>query len=218
MDFRPASNAIKLSTHDVDSTAPPPRGGAIKKYAVFVGGVDKNCVKTKKPLPLRENDNLRKDGAGIANMAGATVYLTNSEVSENNTRREAGSSGAGLFSVFGSPYPSIMLAPESPARDAGNNQTCPTADQRGVTPPQTGTCDLGAVEYIPLPVSIEQNDTITATMSTLYYDCFNIWHSSSPYTDYILNDTIYTNTTTLTSGYYQFVGHNNNQMGEVNIQ
>ncbi len=34
----------------------------------------------------------------------------------------------------------------SPAINKGNNNTCPTIDQRGVTRPQGGTCDIGAFE------------------------------------------------------------------------
>ena len=39
------------------------------------------------------------------------------------------------------------LAPNSPARDAGNNANCAAFDQRGVTRPQNGACDIGAYEY-----------------------------------------------------------------------
>ena len=53
-------------------------------------------------ITQNHNDDLREDGGGIANMGGATVMITDSEISNNSTRREAGSSGGGLFSVFGS--------------------------------------------------------------------------------------------------------------------
>jgi hypothetical protein len=46
--------------------------------------------------------------------------------------------------------------PGSPALDAGNPDTCADTDQRGVTRPQHGVCDIGAFEailnYIYLPV------------------------------------------------------------------
>ena len=48
------------------------------------------------------NLDLREDGAGIANLGGGTVTIRDSEISNNQTRLEPGSSGAGLFSVFGS--------------------------------------------------------------------------------------------------------------------
>jgi comEA protein len=36
----------------------------------------------------------------------------------------------------------------SPAIDAGTNTGCPSTDQRGVTRPQNGVCDIGAYEFI----------------------------------------------------------------------
>lgn len=41
------------------------------------------------------------------------------------------------------------LLPRSPAIDAGTNVNCPATDQRGVTRPQGGSCDIGAYEYAP---------------------------------------------------------------------
>ncbi|MCA9903669.1 MAG: CSLREA domain-containing protein, partial [Anaerolineae bacterium] len=40
---------------------------------------------------------------------------------------------------------------DSPAIDAGNNDTCASTDQRGVYRPQGESCDLGAFEQSPLP-------------------------------------------------------------------
>jgi hypothetical protein len=40
------------------------------------------------------------------------------------------------------------LQAASPAIDAGNNATCSVTDQRGVTRPQYGQCDIGAYEYL----------------------------------------------------------------------
>ncbi len=37
----------------------------------------------------------------------------------------------------------------SPAIDAGTNVGCPATDQRGVTRPQVGACDIGAFEFVP---------------------------------------------------------------------
>lgn len=37
----------------------------------------------------------------------------------------------------------------SPAINAGNDTTCEGTDQRGVTRPQNGQCDIGAVEILP---------------------------------------------------------------------
>jgi hypothetical protein len=42
--------------------------------------------------------------------------------------------------------PTMALLSDSPAIDAGQDPSCPAADQRGVTRPQEGHCDLGAFE------------------------------------------------------------------------
>jgi hypothetical protein len=52
----------------------------------------------------------------------------------------------------------------SPAVDAGNVGTCATTDQRGITRPQNGACDMGAYEYDGAPlVTATPTKTATAT-------------------------------------------------------
>ncbi len=46
----------------------------------------------------------------------------------------------------GGPTDTHGLLAGSPALDAGGNAGCPATDQRGVTRPQRGVCDIGAVE------------------------------------------------------------------------
>jgi predicted outer membrane repeat protein len=54
---------------------------------------------------------------------------------------------------YGGPTPTHALAADSPAIDAGDNQTCALVDQRGVRRPLDGdadgeaVCDIGAFEY-----------------------------------------------------------------------
>jgi CSLREA domain-containing protein len=55
----------------------------------------------------------------------------------------------------GGPTDTHALLAGSPALDAGNNSTCPAADQRGVTRPQGPFCDMGAFELVP-PTPEEQ--------------------------------------------------------------
>ncbi|HSG29931.1 MAG TPA: choice-of-anchor Q domain-containing protein [Thermodesulfobacteriota bacterium] len=43
----------------------------------------------------------------------------------------------------------MAITEESPAFNEGNNGTCEDTDQRGVSRPQEGTCDIGAYELIP---------------------------------------------------------------------
>ena len=44
------------------------------------------------------------------------------------------------------PTQTMPLLTGSPAIDAGNNTTCPSTDQRGVSRPQGAACDIGAFE------------------------------------------------------------------------
>ena len=59
----------------------------------------------------------------------------------------------------GGPTETMALGTGSPAIDAGDNGTCESTDQRGVTRPQGAHCDIGAFEvevvypytlYLPL--------------------------------------------------------------------
>ncbi len=61
----------------------------------------------------------------------------------------------------GGPTETMALLPESPAIDAGNSETCTTADQRGVKRPQGRTCDIGAFEATSINIFsvINTNDS-----------------------------------------------------------
>lgn len=67
-----------------------------------LGNPDTAVSLTNVKVTHNRNLDLREDGAGIANLGGGTVFIRDSEISHNHTRLEPGSSGAGLFSVFGS--------------------------------------------------------------------------------------------------------------------
>ena len=45
------------------------------------------------------------------------------------------------------------LYPNSPAIDAGDPNSCPATDQRGVARPQGAACDIGAYEYVTPPTA-----------------------------------------------------------------
>jgi len=52
----------------------------------------------------------------------------------------------------------MALLPDSPAINAGDNATCETTDQRGITRPKHTTCDIGAYEYeLKAPASLSGN-------------------------------------------------------------
>jgi hypothetical protein len=46
----------------------------------------------------------------------------------------------------GGPTLTHLPLPHSPAINNGDNNGCPTTDQRGIVRPQKGICDIGAVE------------------------------------------------------------------------
>lgn len=48
----------------------------------------------------------------------------------------------------GGPTPTMALRPDSPARDTANAAVCPATDQRGISRPQGGGCDIGAYELV----------------------------------------------------------------------
>jgi len=54
----------------------------------------------------------------------------------------------GTLQDNGGPTPTHALLAGSPAINHGDNLGCPPTDQRGVTRPQAGICDIGAYEYV----------------------------------------------------------------------
>jgi len=52
----------------------------------------------------------------------------------------------GTLGDYGGPTPTIPLLPGSVAIENGDNGTCTSADQRGISRPQGGVCDVGAYE------------------------------------------------------------------------
>jgi len=74
----------------------------------------------------------------------------------------------------GGPTQTYALLPGSPAIDAGTNDGCPDSDQRGVTRPINGTCDIGAYEYQGIPTYVELF-SLTATGS--YHPKFNLYYA-----------------------------------------
>ncbi len=58
------------------------------------------------------------------------------------------SADLGVLAYNGGPTQTHLPHRTSPVINAGNNDTCATRDQRGVTRPQGATCDIGAVEVV----------------------------------------------------------------------
>ena len=78
---------------------------------------------------------------------GATCGFGTTNGSLSNTNPQLGT-------LAGSPA-YFPLGALSPARDAANDATCATTDQRGVTRPQGPHCDIGAYEFIPPEIDVQ---------------------------------------------------------------
>lgn len=90
-------------------------------------------------------------GCDINTGTGGTVTGT------NNLGNDASCPGAtvpgtitmGTLGDHGGDVATYALGASNPAIDAGASASCPAVDARGVTRPQLGGCDIGAVEYDP---------------------------------------------------------------------
>ncbi len=67
----------------------------------------------------------------------------------------------GLIADNGGPTQTHALLPGSPAIDAGDNDACPATDQRGVTRPFNGICDIGSYEMVDIVVTIEAQSNLS---------------------------------------------------------
>ncbi|HCR72258.1 MAG TPA: hypothetical protein DIW23_12495, partial [Anaerolineae bacterium] len=105
---------------------------------------------------------------------GATVTTNQNNLIETNSGCGTPASTAdpllGPLADNGGFTQTMFLYGTSPAFNAGNNATCESTDQRGVTRPQNGVCDLGAFEadlYVPylptLTPTASRTPTLTAT-------------------------------------------------------
>jgi len=103
----------------------------------------------------------------LANSAGGgdCYAFYNSFVSGSNNIIEDGSPNCGAtltadpklgpLANNGGPTQTMALLADSPAIDAGNDGSCTTTDQRGVTRPQGSHCDIGAYEAELLTVTAD---------------------------------------------------------------
>ena len=74
----------------------------------------------------------------------------------------------GVLADNGGPTQTRAMNTNSPAIDAGNNANCPATDQRGVSRPQGGGCDIGAYERVVVltvtPAMIDDSVPVTLTV------------------------------------------------------
>jgi hypothetical protein len=74
----------------------------------------------------------------------------------------------GALGFFGGKTPVLPLLPGSAAIDNGNNATCAGDDQRGVTRPKNGICDLGAFESQSFALTITDGNNQHAAINTTF--------------------------------------------------
>lgn len=99
---------------------------------------------------------LNLENSILANSSGGNdCYTSNSSGTRINNLIETGSCGSALSSDpllgpladNGGPTHTMALSPISPALDAGDDATCESTDQRGVSRPKGLHCDIGAYEF-----------------------------------------------------------------------
>jgi hypothetical protein len=79
----------------------------------------------------------------------------------------------GPLGNYGGFTQTIPLLPGSSAIDAGDDTTCPTTDQRGVSRPQGAHCDIGAYEYVdtiaPIVTSITRLNPSPTNLVSVHF-------------------------------------------------
>jgi CSLREA domain-containing protein len=114
-------------------------GSATLTNTIVAGNAGGDCFKTS---PFVTDHNLDSDNTcgftGPGDLPGVNPLL-------------------GPLANNGGPTDTQTLLTGSPALDAGGNADCPAADQRGVTRPQRGICDIGAVEKVNTPPALASN-------------------------------------------------------------
>jgi predicted outer membrane repeat protein len=131
--------AVRSSTFSHNNAS---NGGAIRNglggslsltnsiLANSVGGMD--CTKSDSTPDVENISNLiETTGSGLAS-CGSSLLTSDP--------------GLGPLQDNGGPTETMAPLPGSPAINAGDNASCPTIDQRGVTRPQQVQCDIGAYE------------------------------------------------------------------------
>jgi HYR domain/Right handed beta helix region len=171
--FANGAMTIANSTFSGNSTSPGHLGGGL----VTGCGSSANVTITNSTF----FGNSAGSGGGIYRCSG-TVTIKNTIVANNSGGNCVGVSSAGNnlssdgtcspiasdlantnpqlgpLQNNGGPTQTHALLTGSPAINAGSNTGCPSADQRGVSRPQAGTCDIGAFEVVA-PVVTNTNDS-----------------------------------------------------------
>jgi parallel beta-helix repeat protein/predicted outer membrane repeat protein len=152
--------------------------------ALWGGGVANSGLSTVNNSTL--SDNSASFGAGLRNNSSGELYLSNSIIANSQVGVDCSNHDDGTITGIsnlvetGNCSPKFSDDPlletladnggltwtqaipiDSPATNNGNNATCEATDQRGVSRPQGGSCDIGAYELtggtnVYLPLVIQQ--------------------------------------------------------------
>ncbi len=142
-------------------------------FGVFGGGAIINRAGTVTFTNSTLSGNWAGEGGGIANTDGGTATFMNTIVANNFSNFNCGNFNGGILTGSNNladddscgpgfinspsillgpladnsgPTQTLALLPGSAAIDAGDDEVCPSTDQRGVTRPQGAHCDIGADE------------------------------------------------------------------------
>jgi uncharacterized repeat protein (TIGR01451 family) len=142
-------------------------------------------------------------GSGIYNFSFATLHLRNSILANSSNGGDCYNRGTiatnlnnliedGSCSPFLSTEPNLgplqgnggdtlthALLPGSPAINAGDSGTCLAVDQRGITRPQLGQCDIGAFESLGFTLVISNGNNQETTIGSVFSTPFEVTITSS---------------------------------------
>ena len=137
--------------------------------ALWGGGVTNNGL--SRIINSTLGDNLATYGGGLRNDSTGQLYFSNSIIADSQVGVDCSNAGTivtnihnlvetGNCSALFSDDPKLepladnggetltqAIPIDSPATNHGDNATCEAKDQRGVSRPQDGACDIGAFEY-----------------------------------------------------------------------
>ncbi len=132
----------------VSNTAPAEQRGGIVSYGgmttltnsiVAYNGGSGNCWSRYGGILISQGHNISSDATCNFSAVG--------DINEQDPLLGPLQNNGGLT------FTHALLSSSSPAINAGDNIVCPSSDQRGITRPQAGVCDIGAFEFV-FPYSV----------------------------------------------------------------
>jgi CSLREA domain-containing protein len=135
------------------------------------GNIDGN------PGPFTLKNTIVAGGSAVVGPNCSGAFTSSGHNIDDRTAAECGLKGAlgdivanpmlGPLQANGGPTQTQVPLAGSPAIDAGDNNGCPTTDQRGVLRPQGGACDIGAYELAPPNAATGGATGVRTTSATL---------------------------------------------------